>query len=139
MHSRFYYKRPGAWLWKLHSTEALAAEVASGQLSRAGRFRLENTAADIPLEQLLCVQPATQNELRSAMVAAQASDGVSFFQLGTGFLVGGMVSLLAALVVEGTGWSDALVVGVVGGLVVGGIGAFCSQRGFEFLVSLISS
>lgn len=50
---RYYYKKPGAWLWTLREGDLLRDDLATNRIERGARFRIENEAEDITVEQLI--------------------------------------------------------------------------------------
>ena len=138
MHMRFHYKKPGEWLWKLHTTDTLAAEVDGGWFTDADCFRLENTAEDLTLNELLRLQSKAAEEYQPRLHSRSEPDGEWKGQFVSGFFTGAGVCFVGSLYAESWALWETLVVSLIFGLIAGVIGMFCSKRGFEFLLRILT-
>src|SRR4051812_37227984 len=88
---RYYYQRPGEWLWQPHETSSLAEDLRRGTLRADWRYRVEGEAEERSLVELLEAERAPARQpLTPAEVEMRAPDGT------WGFIVVAVCALLLA-------------------------------------------
>jgi hypothetical protein len=113
---RYFYKKPGDWVWRTHETSSLAADAAKGLLRSDWRYHCEGEAQEASLSDLIRREQAIKQSPRSAaeleLLAPDGTLGVItvvlysiplalalFLSFWPGFSLGGRLGLLGAAVV----------------------------------------
>jgi hypothetical protein len=88
---RYYYKRPGDWMWTPLDTGSLSRAVESGVVQPNWQFRIEGESATCSLVELLererrLQRHAPRSEAEAKLLAPDGTWGVMLALLGAAFL-----------------------------------------------------